>query len=115
MLKYNGRLYRVAQEDEEQERLAPEGAGKKFQLSEGQVDVLSQVVMLGIAILMKQGGITTKEQAREFDFSQLLQQAPQMLRTVAADRQTLKKEVNNILRFGPDRYIAKYIQLLRNL
>jgi len=112
MLKYKDYRY-AAETDETEQRLEPQGAGKKFQLSDGQVDVLSQILMLGVAILLKQGGVEDKEQAKAFDFSALLRQFPQLLAKVATDRNTMQKEINNIIRYGPDKYIARYTRLLR--
>jgi hypothetical protein len=104
----------VAQDDAE-EKLEPEGASHKFTLSEDQIDILSKLVMLGVAILMKQGGIETRDQAKQFDFTALLQQVPQFLRIVATDRNTMRTEIQAILRFGPQVYITRYIQQLRGV
>jgi len=116
MLTYKGNRYRrAAEEDAAEQQLEPQGVSKKFQLSDGQIDVLSQTVMLGIAVLLKQSGIATTTDAKAFDFSSLLQQIPQLLQKVATDRNTLQKEVSSIIRYGPDKYIARYSQLLRGL
>lgn len=117
-LRIGNEIYRFAAEPEgedEEKQFAPEeGGGKKFELAEGQVDILSTMVMLGVAILMKQSGITDKEKAKEFDFNTLLQQLPQIVKTVAMDKNTLKQEMRAILRYGPEDYVKRMVRQLRS-
>jgi len=117
MIKYKGHRYAEAQQRtaaDEAQPLTP-GADKKFTLSEGQVDILSRLTMLGIAIMLKQSGIEDADHAKGFDFSLLLRQIPKLLQIVATDRETMRKEVQRITQYGPEVYITRYIQQLRSI
>ena len=111
---HQGARYRLAQEEEAFESDKPgDFSFKDFQLGEGAA-AMAKMMVSGLAAKLIQDGIT-KDQIKRAKINDAASSFTSWVKAVVAERAAFKAELRLLQRYGPEQYLQKKAQQLKQV